>query len=72
MPLVPYSFTCKELALLKQGEYMEIKIGMNEKAIRKLAMDTFFSLKRFGSNPETTYADCLEMAIYHLYPHASN
>ena len=69
---MPYDYVCKAQALPKQGEYMEIKIGMNEKAIRKLAMDTFISLKRFGSNPETTYAHCLEMAIYHLYPHASN
>jgi hypothetical protein len=69
---MPYSSVCRELALLKQGKKMKTLIGMNEKEIGKLAMDTFISLKRFGSNPETTYAHCVEMAIHHLYPLVSH
>ena len=69
---MPYDFICKAQALPKQGEIMKTLIGMNEKEIGKLAMDIFTSLKRFGSNPDTTYATCVEMATHHLYPLVSH
>ena len=69
---MPYNFICEAHAPPKQGEIMKTLIGMNEREIGKLAMDIFISLKRFGSNPDTTYATCVEMAIHHLYPHTSH
>jgi hypothetical protein len=69
---MPYSFTCKAKSLLNKGQYMKTLIGMNEKEIGKLALEIFDSLKRFGSNPDTTYATCVEMATHHLYPLVSH
>ena len=56
---MPYDFICEAQAPPKQGEIMKTLIGMNDREIGKLAQDIFTSLKRFGSNPDTTYATCV-------------